>query len=193
MKKIDKTESPAFFSDYIKRNKPKHWNDISFIRDDLRKHIYNEQGGCCAYTEIHLKDHSNNHCHIDHFKTRNLHPELAFDYKNLIVACNSDDYGAKHKDKQVKKKEDYTQLINPVEENPTDHIEYTFTGRITAHQDSPKGKQTIQYFNLNNKRLIERRKECLRAIDSMEEFSEDELVKLIGEFETMIRQLYNSM
>lgn len=188
MKKIEKQESPGFFSDYIARHKPTQWNEITSIRSKLREHIWNEQSGCCAYTEIRL--HNCNNCHIDHFRTRKLYPELTFDYTNLLVSCNAEEYGAKHKDKQVKRQEDYVDLINPVEESVGTYIEYAFTGKAFSRDGSKKGETTINYLNLNEKSLLERRKVALLFLVGLEELTVDEVVNSIGEFETMIRELY---
>ena len=66
MQKINKGAPPAFFSDFIKKENPKDWNDIAPIREQLRKHILNnEQKGCCVYTGIKIQ--SNRDCHIDHY------------------------------------------------------------------------------------------------------------------------------
>lgn len=85
MQKINKGNPPAFFSDFIKKSKPKDWNDIAPIREQLRKYILeNEQKGCCVYTEIKIEKDKN--CHIDHFHTRNLFKNETFAYNNLLVS-----------------------------------------------------------------------------------------------------------
>ncbi|MDH6343384.1 uncharacterized protein (TIGR02646 family) [Parabacteroides sp. PFB2-12] len=190
MKRIDK-EAPSFFSAYIRENKPERWEDITPIRADLRAHILNEQEGVCAYTEIRLPDFNKN-CHIDHFRKRDHFPKLTFDYANLLVSCNSEEYGAKHKDKVITSGE-YGDLINPVEESAAGHIEFTSTGKVNPL--TAKGEKTITTFNLNAKSLTERRKDkafCL-SYYIKDEFTEDDIVQSIGEFETMIRQLYREM
>ena len=107
----------------------------------------NEQKGFCAYTEIKIQGSRN--CHIDHFHTRNLFPTETFAYNNLLVSCNSEEYGAKYKDKQIRSKADYDFL------------------------------------------MVNRRKKAIINLNSMKDaLTEDELVAAIGEFETMIRQLY---
>lgn len=189
MKKIIKRNPPEFFSKYIAHNKPKNWEDMTAIRTELRKYILEEQGYCCAYTEIRLDCPDNTH--IDHFKRQHLFPDLKFDYTNMLVSCNSEQYGGKYKDKQVSDKKMYADLINPVEESSTDHFEFTYTGKILPLNDSTKGKQTISYFNLNNKELVERRKVVAFCINNMvNDLTEEEIVQAIGEFETMTRQLY---
>ena len=190
MKKIDKGEAPAFFTDFVKKERPKVWDDIAPIRSRLRKYILeNEQQGYCAYTEIKIND--DNDCHIDHYRTRNLFPEKTFEYQNLLVSCNVEEYGAKYKDKHVKGKSDYDTLVNPVEDNPADYMEYAFTGEVLPIDDNEKGMKAIAYFNLNQRSLLNRRKKAILNLKAMKGMlNEDELVEAIGEFETMLRQLY---
>lgn len=190
MKKIDKGEAPAFFTDFVKKERPKVWDDIAPIRSRLRKCILeNEQQGYCAYTEI--KINNDNDCHIDHYRTRNLFPEKTFEYQNLLVSCNAEEYGAKYKDKHVKEKSDYDTLVNPVEDNPADYMEYAFTGEVLPIDDNEKGMKTIAYFNLNQRSLLNRRKKAILSLKAMKGMlNESELVEAIGEFETMLRQLY---
>ena len=174
MQRISKGNPPAFFSDFIKKEKPKDWNDVAPIREKLREYILeNEQKGFCAYTEIKIQGSRN--CHIDHFHTCNLFPTETFAYNNLLVSCNSEEYGAKYKDKQIRSKADYDFLI----------------GEMEAIGQKQKGIRTISYFNLNERRLVNRRKKAIINLNSMKDaLTEDELVAAIGEFETMIRQLY---
>lgn len=148
-----------------------------------------EQGNCCAYTEIRISESTNSH--IDHYRTRNLFPQLTFDYHNMLVSCNSEEYGAKHKDKQIKAIEDYDDLINPVKEVPSDFIEFAYTGEVLSVEGSVKGEKTISFFNLNAKALVERRKTMATCMLQMKDYlTEEEIVESIGEFETMVRQLY---
>lgn len=192
MKRIEKQESPSFYSAYINKNKPKLWDDIAPIRTELRKQIWAEQGGVCAYTEIRLPDPDKN-CHIDHFRTRNLFPEKTFEYANLLVACNLEHCGAKYKDKQIKNKAEYTDLIDPSKEAASDYFDYRFTGKVKPEGESPKGERTIRIFNLNETKLVERRKEALFCLQSLMELTLEETVGAIGEFETMVRQLYHEI
>lgn len=107
------------------------------------------------------------------------------------MSCNSEEYGAKYKDKQIRSKADYDFLINPAVDTPSEYMEYTFTGEMEAIGQKQKGIRTISYFNLNERRLVNRRKKAIINLNSMKDaLTEDELVAAIGEFETMIRQLY---
>lgn len=70
MKQIIKEGTPDFFSKFIAHNNPRTWDESTPVRSQLRTHILEEQGNCCAYTEIRLN--GNTDCHIDHYRTRNL-------------------------------------------------------------------------------------------------------------------------
>lgn len=192
MKQLNKNGSPLLLEQFKAHNHPQQWNDLNEIRQELRQYILEEQGSCCAYTEIHLNSTEN--CHIDHYYTRNLYPEKTFDYSNMLVSCNSEDYAAKFKDKQIKRKEDYSNLIHPVNDNPSDYIEFTVTGKVTSVNNHPKGEYSISVFNLNEKTLVERRKTAINNLILMKDFlTEDEIVSSLGEFESMLRQLYKDL
>ena len=193
MKHIQKGNVPAFFTDFMKKEKPKEWADTAPIRPQLREYILeHEQQGCCAYTEIRIS--GDKACHIDHYHTRNLFPNETFNYDNLLVSCNAENYGAKYKDKQVKVKADYDKLLNPATDVPSAYLEYTFMGEMLAIGGNERGAHTIEYFNLNERSLVNRRRNAVYCLQGMKnDLSEDEVVEAIGEFETMLRQLYKQL
>lgn len=191
MKRIIKENIPDFFSNFVAHNTPHTWEETAPIRQELRKHILAEQGNCCAYTEMRLTGQVD--CHIDHFRTRHLFPEKTFDYYNMMVSCNAEEYGAKSKDKLLTSKSDYNDLINPVEDIPSDYIRFSVTGDVLPVGNSPKGAKTITFFNLNEKKLLERRRIVTLYVLQMKRYlTEDEMVEAVGEFGSMVRQLYRN-
>ncbi len=113
MRKINKAE-PSFYSDYIKKKSPKVWKDLeSILKNDIREYqLINEQNFQCAYTEILIDDASEQYCHVEHFKKRDLFPKETFNWNNLFTCCNSEKYGAKYKDNSSKiRQEDYQYLV----------------------------------------------------------------------------------
>ena len=95
MFKIDKNNPPDYFNGTKKRvarpKESKAWEDklISGIRAQLRLHILeHEQFSLCGYCEKQI-DATGQHSNIDHFKTRNLFPQLTLSYNNLVVSCNT--------------------------------------------------------------------------------------------------------
>lgn len=189
MKQLVKGKTPDFLTKFITHKQPRTWEDITPIRQQLREYILNEQDHFCAYTELRIDTEGD--CHIDHYHTRNLYPDETFKYDNMLVSCNSEKYGAKYKDKQIKNKTDYKDLVNPIDDLPTDYIEFGFTGKVETVDDCVKGKQTVTFFNLNEKSLVQRRKNAVTNLLLMKDYlTEEEMVESLGEFETMIRQLY---
>jgi uncharacterized protein (TIGR02646 family) len=191
MKKINKSE-PAFYQDYISRNKPGKWKQLSFdIGFDMRTYmLMEEQNFQCAYTEIRLEPEQS---HIDHFKKKSLYPNLTFHWNNLLTSSNYDFYGARFKDKHIKKAH-YQNIMNPVIENPQQYFTYSFTGEILIDPKDEKAKLTVEIFNLNDRSLVEQRKAIAGVIKSMvHQFTVEELIDYIGKFESFIRALYSEL
>ena len=188
MKKINKIE-PDFYQNYISANKPDTWKQVSFdIGFDMRTYmLMEEQNFQCAYTEIRLEPEQS---HIDHFKKKSLYPNLTFHWNNLLTSSNYDFYGARFKDKHIKK-EHYQNIINPVVENPQQYFSYSFTGEILVDPKNEKTKLSIEMFNLNDRSLVEQRKAVAEIVKSMyNQFTVEELIDCIDKFENFIRALY---
>lgn len=67
-------------------------------------------------------------------------------------------------------------------------------GEMRAIGENEHGVHTIEYFNLNERSLVNRRRNAVYCLQSMQdELNEDEVVEAIGEFEGMLRQLYRQV
>lgn len=192
MKQIVKNE-PQAYQDFIRQNLPSEWEEVSLaIGDELRRYLLmEEQHYQCAYTELRVEPENT---HIDHFEKQSLFRNSKFDWNNLLASCNSEKYGAKYKDKKVRRREDYQALINPVIDNPNDYFTYSLTGEILVDEDNPKAVITRDCFNLNDHALLEQRKQVVRNMRAMyRQFTVDELVEHIGKFESLIRAVYSDL
>jgi len=150
-----------------------------------------EQNSQCAYTEIHLGPENS---HIDHFRKQSLFPKLIFEWNNLLTSCNNEYYGAKFKDKNIRKKEDYQYLLNPIEDESQRCFKYSMTGEILTDEENRKGKFTIDSFNLNDYALVEQRKIVASHVKAMcKQFSIEEIIVFIGSFESFIRAIYTDL
>lgn len=192
MLQVTKAE-PKFFSDEKKKiTKPKEssaWNEIGSIRADLRKHILeSEQSSMCAYCEKKIISDSKK-SNIDHFKTRNLHPELTLDYNNFFVSCNYPNHCSSKKDNIGLKKNDYEKIINPLDKDLDENFSYTHFGDIEGKNE--KAKFTIDTFALNNISLVEERKEIIRNFELYKEFDELILVDAFSGHINLIKYLKN--
>ncbi|MDM8549756.1 retron system putative HNH endonuclease [Desulfobacterales bacterium HSG2] len=156
---------------------------------DVREYMLKEeQNFQCAYTEIHIDPENS---HVDHFRKQSLFPKSVFEWNNLLASCNNEYYGAKFKDNNIKRKEDYQCLVNPVKEDPRRYFKYSITGDMLANEENGKGQFTIDSFNLNDYALVEQRKIVASHVKAMcKQFSLEEVIVLIGSFESFIRAIY---
>ena len=196
MKTVIKKE-PNFYSNFISKNKPKIWKTVSQeIGFECRIYMLSEeQNFQCAYTEISIEPEN---AHIDHFIKQSFIKSGLFsvsitEWNNLFTTCNYEYFGAKHKDKNIKK-EDYNVIINPAKDNPNEYFDYTFTGEILPINDNQKARKTIELFNLNDNGLVEQRKTVAEFVKLMyNQFAVNELVNSINKFESFIRTLYKEL
>jgi len=201
MFKINKLKLDYFIKAKSRVNRPKvsnAWGDtnISEIRSNLRDDILvKEQKGVCAYCEKEIDSDSNN-SNIDHFKTRNLFPQETLNYHNLLVSCNTKNRCSSYKDKSIKNKSEYNNIVNPVLEEPDDFFDYLPTGEITPINN--KADFTINIFNMGIKEshsLVQERKLIAQALEyCYNDLSLSDIYQEFGdEFHSFIRNIYNKL
>ena len=193
MRQISKSEPAYFTKAKTKVKLPKvkgAWDDanISTIRTDLRRDILdNEQSLQCAYCGKAIDEDPKN-SNIDHFKTRNLFPELTLEYSNLLVSCNTQGRCSDFKDTNIKSRDEYDNIVNPVIENPNDYFEYLPTGNIVHKND--KGKCTIEIFNLEDVSLTQCRLQISKTLKGISNLSLDEIYELLPDYHCFIENVY---
>lgn len=151
---------------------------------DVKEQLLEEQHGKCAYCECMLTGDLG---HIEHFRpkrgfTTSAHRKLqkpgyywlAYEWKNILLSCSKcntvykknrfelrDEKGRDIEHEDTSREEPL--LINPMEENPEDFIEfrgYTAFPRVVGGRPSDKGVYTIETLKLNARReLVARRRE----------------------------------
>jgi len=171
MKKISKNQPLQEFTDFVRRENPKVWRDCDGeVKRNAKEYmLLYEQDLLCGYTEIYI---DNEDCHIDHYVKRSLDNNKCYDWNNLIVAVNDEDFGAKHKDNgpnNIKSLVEYNNILNPIIDNGEDYFEYSLDGIInsisTLQGDSLlKADKTIEVFNLNHNSLKVRRNDISKLI-----------------------------
>lgn len=174
MKKINKQDPPKKFTDFVRTKKPNNWKFCdSEVRKEAKEYmLLEEQDLLCGYTEIYI---DNENCHIDHYVKRSLNNSLCYNWNNLIVAVNDEDFGAKHKDNgpnNIKSLADYNNILNPVIDDSKDFFKYSLDGEATYlddlnKSDSLKCNKTIEVFNLNHNSLKNRRSDLAKLIVKM--------------------------
>lgn len=180
MRKIEKQQPLECFEDFKKENPGVDWNhDFSNPRlpsfrcyEEIRFQILlEEQQILCGYTELFINNEKNTH--IDHYIKRSFDNTKTFDWNNLIVSCNDDDFGARYKDMKSKiTLAEYSDIFNPVIDNVQDYFEYLTNGEVISKSKGinqsliDKANRTIEVFNLNENTLKSHRRDLIRMIES---------------------------
>lgn len=186
MRKIHKQAPIQNYSDFVKKQKPKNWDDFHSLGQEVFEETRStiltvEQFRLCGYTERPINNEKKSH--IDHYRKRALFPKLTFDWNNFIVATIDEDFGAKYKDNKYKiTKEEYDQIFNPVVDNVQDYFEYTTWGEIKSKEilsDSLKAKalKTIEVFNLKHVSLTIERRNLIKIISCYSDLSKEEKIQ----------------
>ena len=195
MFQIHKNEPKYFTLAKAKVKQPKiksAWEDnhISAIREKLRGDILlEEQNLLCAYCQKEIDSHKD-FSNIDHFKTRNLFPELTLEYHNLLVSCNTKNRCSSSKDSKksiLKTREDYDNIVNPTSENPDDYFDYLPTGEIVAK--NKKAKFTIELFNLEDKSLSQCRLQVAKSLIDID-LSIEDICDIFPDYHNFIKIIY---
>lgn len=169
------------FADFVRHEKPQKWDDLHCnkkypnLYNDTKACLVDEQGGVSAYTEEPLSSDT----HIDHFRKRDLFPNLIFDWNNLFVDGMSESYGAKFKDKIIRK-DDYALLISPTEKNVERYFSYMQNGEIVVAKglsayEAKRAAFTIKAFNLTDSRLTARRAAVIKSIQDYNDLSPSDI------------------
>lgn len=169
MRKIHKGSPLAEFTAHLRSYNPRDWDkDIpKELKYAVRVHILHQEQGCqSAYTEKPIRV---DQAHVDHFRKQSLFPTLRLEWSNMLVDEHAHFFGADFKDKHIKSKADYDQLLDPVIDQPQQYLEYFVDGEICPRRDiDEKSRQraelTITVFNLNHQQLKDLRARRIQMI-----------------------------
>jgi uncharacterized protein (TIGR02646 family) len=152
-------------------------------RKQLRAALHARQDGLCAYCEITLEstDDQNIGSHVDHILPKQKHPELTFDYDNLMLSCFSTggEIKADGKDPapvscghaQLKRANNFDEslFIKPTDLNCEQFFSFELDGEAIAHPklnspDIDKAEHTLEVLNLNCLRLKRLREDTITQL-----------------------------
>lgn len=157
-------------------------NDVELkkrVRDDLLA----KQRGQCAYCERKI-DEQNKNFHIEHIEPRDKNHKLECEYSNLVLSCNEKDSCGEYKGSK-KWENDF---IHPVLNNPENSFKFSFNGEIGAYSES--GSLTIDFLNLNSRKLVSRRKNVLLSLNAIDDGSNIEgVLEHFNEFENLLKNI----
>lgn len=153
--------------------KPTPWNTPE-IRAALREESRNK----CMYCEAFPDDTA--YGAVEHIKPKSVFPELVLEWANLGLACtrcntNKSDYWATRPE---------LRLIDPYEEDPTEHVLFSGPAAIPALGDT-RAANTVRKLGLNREQLFlarSRRQQDLDVLITLW-YSEDdpELKQILAE------------
>lgn len=149
MIKITKGVKPKYLTDLkekelvdkFKMDGKSVWN-ITSIKKALLKSSNNK----CAYCECSL-DEESKYMEIDHFKHKELYPDLVVEWDNLIPSCKRCNRSKWDHDVSIKP------IINPYKDIPKNHL-YVYNMRIIGKDDL--GKDTVRVLQLNDSNRVVR-------------------------------------
>jgi uncharacterized protein (TIGR02646 family) len=148
------------------------------IRNEVRQDaavLYGAFHGKCAFCESRMRHVSAPH--IEHYRPKSQFPALAFIWENWLLSCGrcNDSKWAHFPDCSGQ-----PCLIDPVTEDPVEHIEFV---DFIALAKTQRGAETIRLVGLNRSPLEDERSQWLVSVNALL------LLCLVPQFKTQARDL----
>lgn len=203
---IEKMEE--FFASKNRSQKRYDWPFNKEIDKELKKSLHEVFHGKCGYCESKID--SSDLGIIDRYRPNNgvrekneyyqdLYWWLTFEWDNLIYSCKEcNQYKGNYfpiKGKRIlNEKDDLTtenrMLVNPYEDNPSDHFSYDNSGNI--HAITEEGYQTIELLRLDRTDLLEKRiVERKRIVEIIERIIQDGINSVRKPQVNYLKNIYN--
>jgi len=160
-----------------KRKKQADWEHFSResagdgIHAATKQALLGEQGGICCYCE---RDIVGLPSHIEHFQSRDRHPQRMFDYANLHASCdgfpNKEENCCGHKRAQHRRPRNPEIPVSPLDGDCETRFRFTRLGAIKPRSDDDQGAaDTIGILGLDSKKLRAMRRALFRELRSYRE------------------------
>lgn len=152
------------------------------IRTALQRDFHDK----CAYCESKLSHVG--YGHIEHFRPKagdRGRPDLAFEWRNLLLACGRCN-GAENKGDRFPEANEGGPIINPCEEEPADHFRFHFDPKAkiaSVYGTSVRGRTTENPLGLNRPELRSYRSSVVAKLAALAQFAPDDpqAVQLLAE------------
>lgn len=156
-----------------------YWSGRGAGKESVQFDLLLMQHEKCAYCECALDLHQG---HIEHFRRKKpdeWFPQLTFVWENLYYSCCRNGTCGCHKDR-VLSRDDVDLLIDPCVDNPEDFIQFTYDGGVDIRSGldelkTRRAKLTISTFGLPNPKLVELRRNALKAYEWLKALSSDQI------------------
>ncbi len=159
MRNIQKGDEPPSLT---KHRKTPHANYRNYAnKDQLRKHLVNEQGGICRYCMSRIRPNTEG-MKIEHWQCQDNYPDRQLDYKNLFGACIGGEGRTGREQHCDTSKGNQDLSINPSDSvcNVERLIKFSGSGKIKS--DYPDiDRELNEVLNLNHPQLVANRKATL--------------------------------
>jgi len=109
-----------------------------FSADELREVLKSEQGAICCYCMCSI---ATGKTKIEHFQSRDEHPNLEVDYHNLYLACDGE---------KINCSENQNDREDVHKECKCKHQKESDEKKIVKHCDTCKGSKKLDYIDLKN-------------------------------------------
>ena len=139
------------------------WDGARHEKKYLKPALLAEQFWICCYCESEIENETE--AHIEHFRPRNLFPELMYEYGNLLCSCSPESTGNFedcHCGQKKGQQFDEKRLLSPLDENCETYFEFLWDGKMTASSVNPAAAEyTMEVLGLNCPELQAHRKAFL--------------------------------
>jgi len=174
MRLIKKNTPPSSFSKYLKEELNPDFNKNTCPKKDLRKALFDEQFGVCAYCQRKLpaengqpkslKTKIEHHCEQTICNGENGTTDRRLDYSNLLLVCtgkNGQPFELHCDSKKAEINQKDTDLLpmhlNPLKSSHVNKMDYKSSGTITSKQEKHE-KELNSILNINANFLKELRR-----------------------------------
>lgn len=167
MRKIDLKDRPEAFAEDVVQKKTEKFleNGHYYLTKAMRNEVLSLTGGKCIYSEAPIET-SGSKTEIDHFLPKCKHPELVYEWGNLLPSCGKINSTKWEHDPSSE------QIINPLNDDPSSHL-YFHSYRLKHKTDM--GERSIEVLGLNDHtHFVQARfRETLVFLDKIEVISKE--------------------
>jgi uncharacterized protein (TIGR02646 family) len=171
---------------------------------EIRQTLVQLFHGKCAYCESRITHVD--YGHIEHYRPKSgpsARPDLTFDWNNLLLACGACN-GAEHKSDKFPEGEEGGPIINPCNDEPTEHFEFRYNRKArlaSVYGKTDRGEVTESLLGLNRRALRSRRSTEIQKLFILSKFApqDSEAAALLqqamtdeGEYSAFARALFGS-
>lgn len=151
MRRLDRVAVPAPPCLGSYNHGAQNWSSVTCEhKHEIRTHLEQLQGRCCAYCEASLDAFGQ---HIEHFRRKSRFPALTFAWTNLFWSCDCSDHCGHYKDHGAGTYAP-SDLVDPTVDDPDHYFRFFSDGSIRLRPgltatEQHRASETLRVFNLD--------------------------------------------